>query len=156
MGRYSNTGLAHGTNGSPQITMEENIYNIKIAQIYDDLKTISTDIGNQNDKKILGSGYVEPKEKKHRKRNILFEIIQLILKHGYKKLNINGIEMYKKNDIIIKVSFVSECDYYILEKADSYEDAISNYFKLLDSISNELNQRDILRILERILYSIEI
>ena len=38
MGKYSHTGLAYGTQGSPQITIDENIYSMKITEISNQLQ----------------------------------------------------------------------------------------------------------------------
>ena len=150
MGRYSNTGLAHGTNGSPQITVEENTYNIKVEKIYNALKNTSIIKNNQENKKTGISGHIKSQEQK-----ILFEILELILKFGYKKININDTEMYIKNGKVIEISFVIKYKYYLLEKANTIRDAFNNNFKLLKSISNKMNKKDILKTVERILLEID-
>ena len=40
MGKYSHTGLAYGTQGSPQITIDENIYSMKITEISNQLQIV--------------------------------------------------------------------------------------------------------------------
>ena len=95
MGRYSNTGLAHGTNGAPQITTEENIYGLKMAKI---IKNLSLNIKQANNNLIATSPGKSIKKLK-RKENVLEKIIALILSLGYREIPINDALMYIKDGI---------------------------------------------------------
>ena len=145
MGRYSNSGLAHGTRGAPQITIDENLYKMKISQITTQLNLKFEQKSNQS----LTSGNYTKKESKH--KNILDKIIALILSLGYAPIIVRNLEMYKKEDIIIKVTYIEEYDYYILEKTDNIFNANKNNFELLTSISNELDPNMILKTVKEIL-----
>ena len=147
MGRYSDTKLAHGTHGSPQITMDEKIYSSKVDDI---IKNLKIDSEYSND--IKKTGNIGKKELKQIKnKNILREIINLIISMGYQELEINNIIMYTKNGIILKVVYVEEYDYYILEKTEEIANAKNNIFELLASISNEIKPNMILQTIKNIL-----
>lgn len=150
MGRYSNTGLAHGTNGAPQITTEENIYGLKMAKI---IKNLSLNIKQANNNLIATSPGKSIKKLK-RKKNVLEKIIALILSLGYREIPINDALMYIKDGILIRITYIEEYDYFIIEKADSILNAENNKFELLLSISNELKTSEILELMQKALNQI--
>lgn len=150
MGRYSNTGLAHGTNGAPQITTEENIYGLKMAKI---IKNLSLNIKQANNNLIATSPGKSIKKLK-RKENVLEKIIALILSFGYREIPINDALMYIKDGILIRITYIEEYDYFIIEKADSILNAENNKFELLLSISNELKTSEILGLMQKALNQI--
>ncbi len=150
MGRYSNTGLAHGTNGAPQITTEENIYGLKMAKI---IKNLSLNIKQANNNLIATSPGKSIKKLK-RKENVLEKIIALILSLGYREIPINDALMYIKDGILIRITYIEEYDYFIIEKADSILNAENNKFELLLSISNELKTSEILGLMQKALNQI--
>ena len=145
MGRYSSTGIAHGTNGAPQITAEESTYELKINEIVQNLN-LDINVGNK-----AASAATGRKENKSFKKNILSKIIALIMNMGYKEVEINTAILYKKNNIILKVFYDEECEYYFLEKADNILDAENNIFELLASISNDIRTNEILKMVRTIL-----
>lgn len=150
MGRYSNTGLAHGTNGAPQITTEENIYGLKMVEI---IKNLSLNIKQTNNNSIATSNGKSVKKQK-RKEKVLDKIIVLILSFGYREIPINDTLMYIKDDILIRITYIEEYDYFIIEKADSILNAENNKFELLLSISNELKTSEILALVQKVLNQI--
>lgn len=150
MGRYSNTGLAHGTNGAPQITTEENIYGLKMAKI---IKNLSLNIKQANNNLIATSPGKSIKKLK-RKKNVLEKIIALILSLGYREIPINDALMYIKDGILIRITYIEEYDYFIIEKAGSILNAENNKFELLLSISNELKTSEILELMQKALNQI--
>lgn len=146
MGRYSSTGLAHGTHGAPQITMEESSYSLKIAEIINKF--------NLNTTQDKTTASVAPgKKQKHnsQNKNIIELIIALIVSMGFEKILVNNSIMFIRNDIVIKVKYIEEYSYYILEKADSLLDAQNNNFELLASISNEIGHDKILETIKNVL-----
>lgn len=150
MGRYSSTGLAHGTNGAPQITTEENIYGLKMVEI---IKNLSLNIKQTNNNSIATSNGKSVKKQK-RKEKVLDKIIVLILSFGYREIPINDTLMYIKDDILIRITYIEEYDYFIIEKADSILNAENNKFELLLSISNELKTSEILGLMQKALNQI--
>lgn len=133
MGRYSSTGLAHGTHGAPQITMEESSYSLKIAEIINSLNLNTT-----QDKSNASVAQGKKKKQNSKNKNIIKLIIALIVSMGYEKIIVNNNIMFIKNGIVINVKYIEEYSYYILEKADNLLDAQNNNFELLASISNEI------------------
>lgn len=144
MGRYSNTKLAHGTQGSPQITIDENIYKMRILE-----NAMQLNLHDEQNNSSITSGIYVKKEIMH--KNILDKIIELICTLGYEPIMIGNIEMYKKDSVIIKVTYIYEYDYYILEKTNDIFSAEKNSFELLASISNKKSQNIILKIVKEIL-----
>ena len=70
---------------------------------------------------------------------------------GFEKILVNNSIMFIRNDIVIKVKYIEEYSYYILEKADSLLDAQNNNFELLASISNEIGHDKILETIKNVL-----
>lgn len=150
MGRYSNTKLAHGTNGSPQITIDENIYALKINEVIKQLN-----LPSENFNKALSTGASPKGGKQTKNKNILMQIIKLITNMGYAKTEINGSVLYIKNKIILKIAYIEEYEYYILEKAEDVNNATNNIFEVLASISNEIKPKLILQTIKNILLKLE-
>lgn len=143
MGKYSHTGLAYGTQGSPQITIDENIYSMKITEISNQLQL--------NLKQSVKSSSRTFSTKKHQYKNIIDKIIFLILSMGYEEIIIGSTIMYIKDNIILKISYIKEYEYYILEKTDTVMNAQNNIFELLASISNEIEPNIMLKTIKNIL-----
>ena len=121
MGKYSHTGLAYGTQGSPQITIDENIYSMKITEISNQLQL--------NLEQSVKSSSRTFATKKHQHKNIMDKIIFLILSMGYEEIIIGNTIMYIKDNIIGKYSG----NYDTIEKIKEY--LSSNYGKII-SVEN--------------------
>ena len=147
MGKYSHTGLAYGTQGSPQIPIDENIYSMKITEISNQLQL--------NLEQSVKSSSRTFATKKHQHKNIMDKIIFLILSMGYEEIIIGNTIMYIKDNIILKISYIKEYEYYILEKTDTVTNAQNNIFELLASISNEIEPNIMLKTIKNILTKLQ-
>lgn len=146
MGKYSHTGLAHGTHGSPQIAIDEDIYSMKVLEIANRLQlTINQDI-----KDLIGKS-TKKEYCSEIQNNIIDKIISLILIMGFREINIDNTIMYQKNNIILKITYIEEYGYYVLDKADNITDAKNNIFELLVSISNEVKSNIIIKTIKNVL-----
>ena len=83
------------------------------------------------------------------------KIIFLILSMGYEEIIIGNTIMYIKDNIILKISYIKEYKYYILEKTDTVTNAQNNIFELLASISNEIEPNIMLKTIKNILTKLQ-
>lgn len=83
------------------------------------------------------------------------KIIFLILSMGYEEIIIGNTIMYIKDNIILKISYIKEYEYYILEKTDTVTNAQNNIFELLASISNEIEPNIMLKTIKNILTKLQ-
>lgn len=117
------------------------------------IKNLSLNIQQANNNLIATSPGKSIKKLK-RKKNVLEKIIALILSLGYREIPINDALMYIKDGILIRITYIEEYDYFIIEKADSILNAENNKFELLLSISNELKTSEILELMQKALNQI--
>lgn len=74
---------------------------------------------------------------------------------GYEEIIIGNTIMYIKDNIILKISYIKEYEYYILEKTDTVTNAQNNIFELLASISNEIEPNIMLKTIKNILTKLQ-
>ena len=63
--------------------------------------------------------------------------------------------MYIKDKIILKIQYIKEYEYYILEKTETVTNAQNNIFELLASISNEIEPNIMLKTIKNILTKLQ-
>jgi len=57
------------------------------------------------------------------------KIIALLMKLNYKKRKINDYEIYESEGKYLKLTFLNLLDSYVIEYADSYDEAKKNLFE---------------------------
>lgn len=69
---------------------------------------------------------------------------KLFLKHGFDKTEINNNLSYQKNRVFYKISYIKDMNGYMIETADSKQDAINNLYEDSEFIKN--NKEDIVKL----------
>ena len=76
------------------------------------------------------------------------KIKKVFLDNGYKIEIINGREVFIKENLYQRIDFVKEWNEYIIESADSRNDAENNCFEDSDYISVNATDEEILEVMK--------
>lgn len=71
------------------------------------------------------------------------KIKQILLNNGFKQENINGKEVFVKDNLYVKIDFVKDWNEYIIETANSEKDAKDNLFEDSDYIKTIATNKEI-------------